>query len=57
MPLSWLINGLIKEEIDLLQGRIPSNIFLIHYWSQSFRNLRGRTLEAISLLEQSACVG
>ena len=50
-------HGLIREEVDLLQGRIPPNIFIRHYWSPSFKELRARTIEAISLLEQSVCVG
>jgi len=46
-------HGLIREEVDLLQGRIPPNIFIRHYWSPSFKELRDRTLKAVSLLEQS----
>jgi intergrase/recombinase len=44
-------NGLIKEEVDLLQGRIPLSIFLRHYWSPSLKELRDRTLKAITELE------
>jgi intergrase/recombinase len=46
-------HNLIKEEVDLLQGRIPPSIFLRHYWSPSFKELRDRTLKAISELEQT----
>jgi len=46
-------HDLIKEEVDLLQGRIPPSIFLRHYWSPSFKELRDRTLKAISELEQT----
>jgi hypothetical protein len=46
-------HGLIREEVDLLQGRIPPSIFIRHYWSPSFKELRDRTMDAISLLEQS----
>jgi len=46
-------HGLIREEVDLLQGCIPPNIFIRHYWSPSFKELRDRALNAISLLEQS----
>jgi hypothetical protein len=46
-------HGLIREEVDLLQGRIPPNIFIRHYWSPSFKDLRDRTLEANILLEQT----
>ena len=46
-------HGLIREEVDLLQGRIPPNIFIRHYWSPSFKDLRDRTLKAVRQLEQS----
>ena len=46
-------HNLIKEEVDLLQGRIPPSIFLRHYWSPSFKELRDRTLKAITELEQT----
>jgi intergrase/recombinase len=44
-------NGLIKEEVDLLQGRIPPSIFIRHYWSPSFKELRNRTLEALAKMQ------
>lgn len=40
-------NGLIKEEVDLLQSRIPPSIFIRHYWSASFKELRNRTLAGL----------
>jgi len=46
-------HGLIREEVDLLQGRIPPSIFIRHYWSPSFKELRDRTLEALRQLEQT----
>jgi hypothetical protein len=46
-------HGLIKEEVDLLQGRIPPSIFIRHYWSPSFVELKDRTLIAIEKLEES----
>ncbi|TET64050.1 hypothetical protein E3J49_05230 [Candidatus Bathyarchaeota archaeon] len=46
-------HGLIREEVDLLQGRIPPNIFIRHYWSPSFKELRDRTLKATKQLEQT----
>jgi hypothetical protein len=46
-------HNLIKEEVDLLQGRIPPSIFLRHYWSPSMKDLRDRTLEAVRQLGQS----
>jgi intergrase/recombinase len=44
-------NGLIKEEVDLLQGRIPPSIFIRHYWSPSFKELRDRTLAVLEKME------
>jgi hypothetical protein len=44
---------LIKEEVDLLQGRIPPSILIRHYWSPNFKELRDRTSKAISELEQT----
>jgi hypothetical protein len=44
-------HGLIKEEVDLLQGRIPPSIFIRHYWSPSFSELKDRTLNALELLD------
>jgi len=46
-------HGLIREEVDLLQGRIPGSVFIRHYWSPSFKELRDRTLKAVNLLKQS----
>jgi hypothetical protein len=46
-------HNFIKEEVDLLQGRIPPSIFLRHYWSPSFKELRDRTPEALRQLEQT----
>ena len=45
--------GIRKEEIDLLQGRIPQEIFIRHYWSPKLSELRDRilkTLEPINYL-------
>jgi intergrase/recombinase len=44
-------HGLIKEEVDLLQGRIPPSIFIRHYWSPSFEEMKERTLNAIEKLQ------
>jgi hypothetical protein len=41
----------IKEEVDLLQIRIPPSIYIRNYWSPSFTELRDRTLRAIASLE------
>ena len=47
-------HGLIKEEVDLLQGRIPPSIFIRHYWSPSFNELRERTLAALRTLKTNS---
>jgi intergrase/recombinase len=41
-------NGLIKEEADLLQGRIGKSIFMRHYFSPAIKDLRDRTLKALN---------
>jgi intergrase/recombinase len=46
-------HGILREEQDLLCGRIPASIFIRHYWSPSFKELRDRTLKAITELEQT----
>lgn len=45
-------HGLIKEEIDLLQGRIPPSIFIRHYWSPSFSELKDRILRILEVLKR-----
>ena len=45
-------HGLIREEVDVLQGRIPANVFIRHYWTPSFQELGGRALRVVDLLEQ-----
>jgi intergrase/recombinase len=46
--------NLIREEVDLLQGRIGESIFTRHYFSPSFQELRDRTLAAIDKLRTQA---
>ena len=40
-------NGLIREEVDLLQGRISKSIFVRNYWSPAIKELRNRVFTAI----------
>jgi len=40
-------HNITKEEIDLLQGRIPQEIFIRHYWSPRLSELRDRILVTI----------
>jgi len=46
-----LDHGLIKEEVDLLQGRVGKSIFVRHYWSPAITELRDRVFRALELLE------
>ena len=44
-------HGLIKEEVDLLQGRISKSIFVRHYWSPVLKELQKRVFKALKELE------
>ena len=48
-----LRHGILEQEINLLQGRIPPSIFVKHYWTPKLSELRDRTLTAITQLEQT----
>ena len=39
-------NGLIREEVDLLQGRVGKSVFMHHYFSPNIKDLRDRVLRA-----------
>ena len=40
-------NGLLREEADLLQGRIGKTVFTQHYFSPNIENLKNRSLKII----------
>jgi hypothetical protein len=40
-------NGLIREEVDLLQGRIGKSIFMKHYFTPDIARLRDKALNAV----------
>jgi intergrase/recombinase len=40
--------GLIREEVDLLCGRIPASVFIRNYWSPSIGELQSRVLSALA---------
>jgi len=44
-------HGLIREEVDLLQGRISKSIFVRHYWSPAIKELKQRVFKALKELE------
>ena len=46
-------HGLIKEEVDLLQGRVGKSIFVRHYWSPAIKELKQRIFKALQELEQT----
>lgn len=46
-------HGLIKEEVDLLQGRVGKSIFVRHYWSPAIKELRQRVFKALEELKQT----
>jgi hypothetical protein len=48
-----LQHGILEQEINLLQGRIPPSIFIKHYWSPKLSELRDRVMMALKKLEQS----
>ena len=39
-------NGLIREEVDILQGRIGQSVFMRHYFSPNIAELRDKVLKA-----------
>ncbi|MGE5556087.1 MAG: hypothetical protein ACM3UY_07505 [Methanocella sp.] len=49
---SWLATyllgkGLLREEVDLLQGRIGKSVFMRHYYTPVLRQLGDKTLQAL----------
>jgi hypothetical protein len=50
-------HGLVKAEIDLLQGRVGADIFTRHYFSPAIIELRDRTLKALRDMEREGGEG
>ena len=44
-------NGLMSEEIDLLQGRVPRSVFARHYLKENIGEFKNRVLEGNGKLE------
>ena len=42
-----LSHGILEAEINLLQGRIPVDIFIRHYWSPKLKELGNRIIKAL----------
>lgn len=47
-------NGLIREEVDILQGRIGQSIFMRNYFSPNIAELRDKALRAIEIMTEQA---
>ena len=47
-------NGLIREEVDILQGRIGKSLFMRHYFSPNIAELKGKVLRAIGVMTNKA---
>ncbi len=45
-------HGVIREEIDLLQGRVSASIFTRHYFSPAIAELRSRVLKGLEELDK-----
>jgi len=49
---SYLLQkGILEQEVNLLQGRIPVSIFVRHYWSPKLKELGTRIFQALELLD------
>ena len=46
-----LSHGILEAEINLLQGRIPVDIFIRHYWSPKLKELGTRIFKALQNIE------
>ncbi len=44
-------NGLIREEVDLLQGRVGKSMFMQHYFSPNIEDLGDRVLTAVDRIQ------
>jgi intergrase/recombinase len=45
-----VFHGLLREEVDILQGRVGRSIFMRHYFSPSLKELKDKTLKAVNAL-------
>jgi len=51
---TYMLNhGLLKEEIDLIQGRIGKSLFMKHYFSPAIKDVKNRTLNAVQVLSET----
>ena len=47
-----LNHGILEAEINLLQGRIPVDIFIRHYWSPKLKELGNRIFKVLDAMEK-----
>jgi len=45
-----LQHGLLEQEVNLLQGRIPVSVFIRHYWSPKLKELADKTLKILETI-------
>ncbi len=45
-----LQHGILEQEVNLLQGRIPVSVFCKHYWSPKLTELRDRVFKALETI-------
>jgi hypothetical protein len=51
---TYLLNhGLLEQEVNLLQGRIPVSVFVRHYWSPKLKELAEKTLRLLKEIQDS----
>jgi len=48
-----LHHGLLREEIDLIQGRVDKSMFMRHYFSPAIEDLKNRTLKAVDQIQKA----
>ena len=49
---TWLVHhNVVREEADLVEGRIPGNVFVQFYFTPQFKDLSTRVLNAVRQLE------
>ena len=49
-----LPHGVLEQEVNLLQGRIPVSVFIRHYWSPKLKELSNKLMGLTENMEQSS---
>ena len=51
---TYLLNhGILEQEVNLLQGRIPISVFVRHYWSPKLKELSNKIISLTKDLEKT----